>query len=72
MKLNINVKSGEHTDITTSVAWTVENTLFSCSDDKTICKWSADGEPAGKITSIQAYTTKISCHPGAGKQVSYF
>jgi intraflagellar transport protein 80 len=70
MKFNINIRSGEHTDIATSVAWSNENQLFSCSDDKTLAKWSPEGQPAGKITSIQAYTTGISWYPSSGKQVS--
>jgi intraflagellar transport protein 80 len=71
MKLNISVKAGEHSDIATSVAWSNENNLFSCSDDKTITKWSSDGAPLSKITSVQSFTTGISWFPspGGGKQV---
>jgi len=70
MKFNVRVAQNQHSDIATSVAWNVDNQLFSCSDDKTICKWTADGEAAGKIESVQSYITNISCFPGTGKQVS--
>ena len=70
MRFNISVKTGEHSDIASSVAWSNENMLYSCSDDKTICKWTADGAPAGKINSIQSFTTAISWYPSSGKQVS--
>lgn len=69
MKFNVRVSQNQHSDIATSVAWNVDNHLFSCSDDKTICKWTADGEAAGKIESVQSYITNISCFPGTGKQV---
>jgi len=69
MKFNVKVKANQHSDIATSVAWNVDNQLFSCSDDKTICKWTADGEAVGKIESIQSYITNIDCFPGTGKQV---
>ena len=68
MKFTVSVKSGEHSEIASSVTWSNENTLYACSDDKTISKWTAEGQPTGKITSIQSYTTGISWYPSSGKQ----
>ena len=57
-------------DIVTAVAWSPDCQLFSCSDDKAIGKWGADGEAAGKITTINVFPSSISFYPGIGKQVS--
>ena len=54
MKLDL-IEKTEHTDIATAVAWSPDCQLFSCSDDKTISKWSPEGEHAGKI-SLDAKT----------------
>jgi intraflagellar transport protein 80 len=52
------------------VAWTPDGQLFSCSDDKTIWKWTADGESVGKVTSFDnLFITNISWIPPVGKQV---
>ena len=40
---------------------------LSCGDDKVLCKWSADGQSAGKIGTINAYGTSISV---SGKQAA--
>jgi intraflagellar transport protein 80 len=57
-------------DIVTAVAWTPDCQLFSCSDDKVIWKWTADGESAGKVTSFDnLFITNISWIPPVGKQV---
>ena len=57
------------TEIATAVTWAPDSQLISCSDDKTMCKWTADGESAGKTTTINAYVTGISWFPVVGKQV---
>lgn len=69
MRLDIIFKT-EHTDIANGVVWSPDSQLLSCSDDKIICRWSADGEMLGKITSIGTYCTSLSWFPTAGKQVS--
>jgi len=50
------------------VAWSPDCQLLSCSDDKVICKWGADGESTGKITTINAFITSVSFFPSSGKQ----
>jgi WD40 repeat protein len=57
------------TDIVSGLAWAPDNQLFSCSDDKVICKWSAEGVSAGKIPNINLYISNISWFPSSGKQV---
>ena len=58
-------------DMVTAVAWAPDNQLVSCSDDKTLCKWSADGEHAGNKISVDIFISHISWFPTVGKQVTY-
>ena len=56
-------------DITTSVSWTPDNQLVSCSDDKTMAKWNSDGDSSGKLGTLSSvYSTSISWFPATGKQ----
>jgi WD40 repeat protein len=50
------------------VAWSPDGQLLSCSDDKVICKWGADGDLLGKIP-IGIFVTGLSWFPATGKQV---
>lgn len=56
-------------EISNGVVWSPDSTLLSCSDDKVICRWSADGELLGKISSVPHFCTSLSWFPAAGKQV---
>ena len=67
MKLTVTVKS-EHDDIASAVTWSPDCQLISCSDDKVLGKWGADGSSSGKITTVSAYATDIHWFPGSGKQ----
>lgn len=67
MKLTVAVKS-EHDDIASAVTWSPDCQLISCSDDKVLAKWGADGSSSGKITNITAYSTDVHWFPGSGKQ----
>ena len=58
-------------EIATAVGWSPGNELLSCSDDKIVCKWGADGEPTGKITTLNVYASSLSWFPTSGKQVCY-
>lgn len=44
-------------DLVTSAGWTLTNTLFTVSDDKTILSWSIDGEYLSKVCDIDTYAT---------------
>ena len=68
MKLNVSVKAGAHEEICTAVSWSPDSQLLSCSDDKVLCKWGADGESMGKVTTLAAFATSISWCPSSGKQ----
>mmetsp|Transcript_19257 Transcript_19257/g.42924 ORF Transcript_19257/g.42924 Transcript_19257/m.42924 type:complete len:770 (+) Transcript_19257:82-2391(+) len=66
MRLDITTKQ-EHTEIVAAVAWSPDGQLLSCSDDKVICKWGADGDMLGKFP-IGVFATCISWFPATGKQ----
>ena len=70
MRLNVTVKRSEHSDIGSAVAWSSDGQLLSCADDRVICRWNADGESAGKITTMQNYVTSVCWFPVLGKQAS--
>jgi intraflagellar transport protein 80 len=63
------------TDIVTAVVWTPDGQLITCSDDKDIIQWTADGEKPTKITSLNnLFVTCIAWFPatgggGSGKQL---
>jgi len=52
----------------TAVAWAPDSQLVSCSDDKSLCKWSAEGEHVGNKITIDVYISHISWFPTVGKQ----
>ena len=58
-------------DIATAVSWSSEGQLFSCSDDKDIKRWLADGTCQGKVATLNAYPSSLSWYPSAGKQVTH-
>lgn len=66
MRLDLNTKT-EHDEIVSAVAWAPDGQLLSCSDDKHVCRWSADGEMLGKF-SIGVFVTSMSWFPSTGKQ----
>lgn len=49
------------------MCWSPSNELLACSDDKTISRWSADGEFSGLVVNeLPAYVTDISYLPSTG------
>ena len=50
-------------DIITALGWTASNELYTCSDDKTICKWNMNGEPLGKVMQLDVYVTDFQWFP---------
>jgi len=62
MKLDLIEKANHHTEICTCCAWT-GGELYTCSDDKTILKWSQDGDMIGTIATVDAYITSIAWAP---------
>jgi WD40 repeat protein len=57
------------TDIVPAITWAPDCQLYTCSDDKVICKWNSEGELVGKISSLSTHVTSISWLPVVGKQV---
>ena len=59
------------TEIVTAVSWTPDSQLISCSDDKTMVKWGADGEKNGNIPikELNIFVTNISWFRSINKQV---
>ncbi len=53
----------------TAVVWSPDGQLFSCSDDKNIIRWSADGEKLGSFSANGLFVTWVAWFPSAGKQV---
>ena len=51
-----------------AVAWSPDGTLLTVSDDKTVCRWSADGDMQGSFP-INVFGTNVSWFPKSGKQV---
>jgi len=70
MKFDIKVVPNQHKDMVTAVTWTPNNELFSCSDDKTVAKWTMEGECTGKVCEFEAFVTSISWFPSLGRQQS--
>jgi intraflagellar transport protein 80 len=50
-------------EMVTALGWTTTNELFTCSDDKTIWRWSANGEPLGKVMQLETYVTSFHWFP---------
>ena len=61
------------TDIVTDIAWTSDGQLLSCSDDKDIKRWGADGFSGGKLLTLPAYPSSMSFNPlnSSGKVFLY-
>mmetsp|Transcript_9313 Transcript_9313/g.27128 ORF Transcript_9313/g.27128 Transcript_9313/m.27128 type:complete len:764 (-) Transcript_9313:259-2550(-) len=53
----------QHKEITTAVGWSFANELVSCSDDKTIFRWSMNHEPLGKLLEIDGFVTALDWFP---------
>lgn len=56
-------------EIVSSVAWSADSQLLSCGDDKVVCKWGADGEKSGKISTLTVFPSSAAWFPASGKQV---
>lgn len=58
------------TDVISAVCWSPTGELFTCSDDKSICRWSMSGEFLGKLCEFDAFITDIHWFPVVGKQMA--
>lgn len=66
MKLEVKCCTDVHKEMITAVAWTPDNGLYSMSDDSTIHRWDAAGNPSGKVmTCVRLHTiwTRYRCEP---------
>jgi len=57
-------------DAVTACCWSPQNELFTCSDDKTIARWSMDGEPKGTVCKLDSFATDMSWPPAVGQRAS--
>eukprot|EP00227_Mantoniella_beaufortii_P020105 CAMPEP_0197575096 /NCGR_PEP_ID=MMETSP1326-20131121/609_1 /TAXON_ID=1155430 /ORGANISM="Genus nov. species nov., Strain RCC2288" /LENGTH=759 /DNA_ID=CAMNT_0043137801 /DNA_START=154 /DNA_END=2433 /DNA_ORIENTATION=+ len=68
MKLKIQKQgSAIHSDLVSAVGWNVFNELYSCSDDKTVCRWDMSGDAGGKVMDLDTFVTDMQWSPGANK-----
>ena len=58
-----------HSEICAAVTWSPDSSLFSCADDKSIVRWSTDGDSSSKVGSTDAFVASMAWFPGVGKQV---
>lgn len=58
-------------EIISSLGWSADCQLFTCSDDKSIVKWGSDGSSMGKIATVNYYITGISWYPSSGNRYGY-
>lgn len=49
MRLETHSASNVHKDLVSAVGWNARGELYSCSDDKTVARWDANGDAAGKV-----------------------
>ncbi|KAG1681157.1 hypothetical protein FOA52_015600 [Chlamydomonas sp. UWO 241] len=69
MKLNVTLSpSGVHTDLVGSVGWNVWGELFSASDDQSVRKWNAAGEPEGVVCTLDCFFTDLMWYPVSSKK----
>mmetsp|Transcript_6247 Transcript_6247/g.15948 ORF Transcript_6247/g.15948 Transcript_6247/m.15948 type:complete len:765 (-) Transcript_6247:257-2551(-) len=58
----------QHKEVATAVGWSFANELVSCSDDKTIWRWSMNQEPVAQLMEVDGYVTALDWFPAvAGK-----
>ena len=55
MKLKVQQGTGGttnnvHKELVSAVGWNAFNELYSCSDDKTVCRWDMHGDASGKVS----------------------
>ena len=56
------------TDFVTAACWTPSNELYTCSDDKTICKWGMDGELISEVCKKEdVFVTGMHWFAAVGK-----
>ena len=56
-------------DMVTAVAWAPDSQLVSCSDDKSLGRWTAEGAAAGARIGVDVFVAHVSWFPSVGKQV---
>jgi len=68
MKLQVTQQgNNHHSDLVTAACWTPSNELYTCSDDKKICKWSMDGELIGEVCKVDVFVTGMHWFAAVGK-----
>eukprot|EP00741_Cyanophora_paradoxa_P010393 tig00020531_g10051.t1 len=67
MRLKVSqLAKNHHSDIVTAAGWNAANELLTCSDDQTIWRWSAAGEPQAKVMAVEGtYITDMHWFPAS-------
>lgn len=62
MRLEVKV-ARQHRETCTAVGWSFTNELVSCSDDRSVWRWSMSHEPIGQMMPLDAYVTALDWFP---------
>jgi hypothetical protein len=54
--------SGAHEELVSAVGWNAFNELYSCSDDKTVCRWDMHGDAGGKVGCLYTHAHTAASH----------
>jgi intraflagellar transport protein 80 len=54
--------------VCTAVGWSSSNELYSVSDDKTVLKWSVNGDFLGKVMDLDGFVTDMHWFPSHSKK----
>jgi len=55
-------------DLVAAIGWNAWGEAYSCSDDKTICKWDVSGDSQGKVCEMDVYFTDMHWFPAGSKR----
>jgi hypothetical protein len=64
MRFELLPVSKAHKDLASAVSWNIANDLYTCSDDQSMHRWNARGEPQGKVpTRVMVSVARSTASP---------